>query len=331
MELLEVRNLKTYYFTPKGPAKAVDSVSFNIAKGEAIGLVGESGCGKSTVAYSLIRLVPAPGRIVDGQIYFRGRNLLSLNEEEMRQVRWKNISIVFQGAMNALNPLIKVGEQIKNATMLHLDVTEEDGIEVAKKMFKQVGLATERMNNYPFEFSGGMKQRAMIGLALACNPDLIICDEPTTALDVTIQAQILELLTTLRKTVNMSLLIITHNLSVIAETCDKVAIMYAGKIVESSSAKRIFKDPIHPYTKGLLEAIPSIVRGKTKTLFSIPGEPPDLLNPPPGCRFHPRCPYAQDVCRKEEPRAQRVLGGSVECHFSDELKNISSTEFWRGI
>ena len=328
MNLIDIQNLRTYFFMERGQVKAVDDVSFNIKKGEAVGLAGESGCGKTTTAYSIMRLIPDPGRIVDGHIYFDGRELVQLDEEEMRKIRWKKISIIFQGAMNALNPVISIGDQICEAITLHEDVSKEEALERAEKLFGKVGLGPERINNYPFEFSGGMRQRAMISMALACNPDLIIADEPTTALDVSIQAQILDLIASLGKTLNTSLLLITHDLSVIAETCNRAAIMYAGRIVEDADVVSLFQHPVHPYTKGLIEAIPSMERGKSRMLFSIPGEPPDLINPPPGCRFHPRCPYAKGICSTEKPRPQEVIGRMVECHFADEVKDLTSGELW---
>lgn len=221
MVLLDVQNVKTYFPTEKGIVKAVDGVSFKLGKGEALGLAGESGCGKTTAAYSIMKLVPAPGKIVNGHVYFNGKDLITLNEKSMRKIRWKKISMVFQQAMNALNPTIKVGEQIAEAIMLHENISEEDAMKGTERLFDQVGLGRERIKNYPFEFSGGMRQRAMIAMSLSCNPELIITDEPTTALDVTVQAQILELIKSLQRTLNMSLLLITHDLSVIAETCDK--------------------------------------------------------------------------------------------------------------
>ncbi len=314
--LLEVNNLKVYYDMMQGSVKAVDDVSFKIRRGDAFGLAGESGCGKTTVALSIMKLLPKNGRIVSGEMVFEGIDLVKLNEEEMRKIRWKRISMVFQGAMNALNPVHKVGDQIAEAILTHEKVTEEDALERAKKLLEMVGLPSDTVNNYPHELSGGMKQRVVIAMALACNPDLIIADEPTTALDVIVQAQILKLLDELRKKLNLSLILITHDLSVISELCNKIAIMYAGKLVEIGDVKDIYTNPMHPYTQGLINAFPSI-EGPKKKLISIPGSPPDLLNPPSGCRFHLRCPHAMDICKREEPHLVEIdkKGWYVACHL----------------
>jgi len=301
MALLEVNSLRTYYFTSEGVVKAVDNVSLNLERGESLGLAGESGCGKSTFGYSILRLVPPPGRIVGGKILFDGKDILRLDEESFRkEYRWKRISMVFQGAMNALNPVRRIGDQIVEAILAHDEnATEEEAYERAGDLLELVGIERVRLRTYPHELSGGMKQRVVIAMALALNPDLLIADEPTTALDVVVQAQILNLLKELKNKLKMSLILITHDLSVIAEIADKVAIMYAGKIVEWGTSEQIFENPQHPYTRGLISSIPRL-RGK-KSLFWIPGQPPDLINPPPGCRFHPRCPYVMDRCRREEP------------------------------
>jgi len=330
LALLDVRDLKTWFFTTKGAVKAVDGVSFSVNRGEALGLAGESGCGKTTTAFSIMRIIPPPGRIVDGEISLAGEDILKKNEEEMRKIRWKKISIIFQGAMNALNPVFKVGEQIKEAILLHENVSDEEAENRVKRLFREVGLGPERINDYPHELSGGMRQRVMIAMALACNPDLVIADEPTTALDATIQAQILELLKDLRRKLHNSTILITHDLSIIAETCNKAAIMYAGKIVELGDVISIFTSPLHPYTKGLIQAIPSIEKGRSKTLFAIPGSPPNLLNPPSGCRFHPRCPLSKEECIKEEPRLTEITRGwHVACHFAEEMKDLSALELWK--
>lgn len=301
LTLLKVDGLKTYYFTLRGPVKAVDNVSFEVESGEALGLAGESGCGKTTAALSIIRLVPPPGKIVDGKLLFNGVNLLELSKDDMRKIRWKEIAIIFQGAMNALNPVMRVGDQIAEAILVHEpDIDKKEAFERAGKLLQLVGIDPSRAKDYPHEFSGGMRQRAMIAMALACNPKLLIADEPATALDVIVQAQVLDLLKDLREKLGLSMILITHDLSIIAETCDRVAIMYAGKIVEYADVRTIFKHPLHPYTKGLIDAFPNI-KGPRKPITSIPGSPPNLLNPPPGCRFHPRCKYAKDICKKEEP------------------------------
>ncbi len=319
MPLLSVESLRMYYQVGRGFVKAVDGVSFNLGKGETLGIAGESGCGKSSLALTLLRILPSNARIIDGSVLLEGRDILKMNEETLRkEIRWKRISIVFQGAMNALNPVFRVGDQIAEAILLHEDVTKEEAHRRARELLKLVGIPPSRADNYPHEFSGGMKQRVMIAMALACNPDIVIADEPTTALDVIVQAQILKLLKDLRAKLNLSLILITHDLSIISEICDKVAIMYAGKIMEYGSAYDIFKNPLHPYTQGLIAAIPSI-RGPKKKLRSIPGTPPDLLNPPSGCPFHPRCPYADEICRQEPPPLIR-LGRDryVVCHKIEE-------------
>ena len=314
MPLLSVENLKAYFFTMKGPVKAVDDVTFSLERGDVLGLAGESGCGKTTTALAILKLLPEPGRIVNGRIIFDGMDLVKLSEEEMRRkVRWKRISLIFQGAMNALNPVFKVGDQIAEAIMFHEDVTKEEALERAAELFEMIGIEKSMINRYPFELSGGMRQRAMIAMALACRPDLVISDEPTTALDVIVQAQVLKLMTKLKDELNLSFIVITHDLSVIAEVCNKVAIMYAGKLAEIGDVVTIFKKPMHPYTQGLIGAFPSVK--EKKELISIPGYPPDLLNPPKGCRFHPRCKYAMDICKKEEPEMKIIEGHRVACHL----------------
>ena len=301
MPVLQVQGLTTHYRTMRGWVRAAENVSFEVGEGEALGIAGESGCGKSTVALSLLKILPQGGVIRKGKILFLGRDLVPLSEEEMRKVRWKGISIVFQGAMNALNPVIKVGDQIAEAITTHeKDVSGSDVKNRVAKLLETVGIEPSRADNYPHEYSGGMRQRALIAMALAVNPTLLIGDEPGTALDVIVAAQTLKLLRELKDKLGLSMILISHDLSIIAETCEKVAIMYAGKIVEFGDAVSIFKNPLHPYTQGLIKAFPSI-KGPKVRLTSIPGSPPDLLNPPSGCRFHPRCPYVMDVCKVEEP------------------------------
>jgi len=307
MPQLDIQDLRTYYTTLRGPVKAVDGASFQVDKGEALGLAGESGCGKTTVALSILRILPSAGRIVGGNILFNKENIAYLQEEEIRErIRWKGISIVFQGAMNALNPVYKVGDQIVEAIITHEpDVSKEEAKERTHKLLEMVGIDPSRASNYPHEFSGGMRQRALIAMSIACNPELLIADEPGTALDVIVQAQVLKLLRDLKSKLNLSMILITHDLSIIAEICEKTAIMYAGKIAECGNIVTIFKEPLHPYTQGLLGAFPSI-RAAKRRMVSIPGLPPDLLDPPSGCRFHPRCPYAMDVCKKEDPRFTKI-------------------------
>jgi peptide/nickel transport system ATP-binding protein len=316
MALLEVQNLTTHYRILRGWVRAVDNVSFHVEQGEALGIAGESGSGKSTIALSLLRILPPGGHIRKGKILFDGQDLVLLPENEMRRVRWKGISIVFQGAMNAMNPVYKVGDQIGEAIKLHeKGVTNAEVRERVAKLLETVGIEPTRADNYPHEFSGGMRQRALIAMALAANPTLLIGDEPGTALDVIVQAQTLRLLRDLKDRLGLSMIMISHDLSIIAETCEKVAIMYAGKIVEYGDVVSIFKNPLHPYTQGLIKAFPSI-KGEKVRLSSIPGQPPDLLNPPPACRFNPRCPYVMDVCKHEEPLLQEhEKGHLVACHL----------------
>jgi len=317
MPLLDVRNLTTYYMTRRGPVKAVEDVSFAVEKAQAMGLAGESGCGKTTIALSLLRILPPEGKIVRGQILFEGKDIVKMSEKELREhIRWKGIALIFQGAMNALNPVYKIKEQIVEAIKIHEpNVTKREAEERAKKLFELVGLDPSRVDNYPHEFSGGMKQRACIAMALACNPKLLIADEPGTALDVVVQAQILKLLRELKEKLSISLIVISHDLSLITETCDTIAIMYAGKIVEFADIVEMFKKPLHPYAQALIESFPSISSKKYK-FVSIPGAPPNLLNPPSGCRFHERCKYAMDICKKEEPEFKEVSKGHfVACHL----------------
>jgi len=293
----------------------VDGVSFSLEKGECLGLVGESGCGKTTTALSINRLLPGEGRIEGGAIWLDGVDLNTLSDTEIRKYRWKEISMVFQGAMNAMNPVMKIGDQIGEALVLHMGLNQKQAWDRAAELFELVELEPKRLSGYPHEFSGGMKQRAMIAMALSCDPKLIIGDEPTTALDVMVQAQILNLLDKLRKTLGMGMILITHDLSILGETCDRIAIMYAGKIVEIGSVENIYEEEMHPYTHHLLLAFPHIHRRKIMPQ-AIAGAPPDLINPPEGCRFHPRCPYAQPICSQEEPLLSSVgEGHSAACHF----------------
>ncbi|MDH5448225.1 MAG: ABC transporter ATP-binding protein [Candidatus Bathyarchaeota archaeon] len=317
MSVLDVKNLTTYYKTMRGHVKAVENVSFSLEKGEAMGLAGESGCGKTTVALSLLRILPSNGKILKGKMLFRNVDITKLSEEELRnKIRWKGISLIFQGAMNAMNPMYKIEDQIIEVIKQHEPkVTKQEARERIAKLFEMVGLEPERAKNYPHEFSGGMRQRAMIAMALACNPDIVIADEPGTALDVIVQAQVLKLMSELRDKLNLAIIMITHDLSIISETCERLAIMYAGKIVELGDVVTMFKKPAHPYTQGLISAFPNINAPRQK-IVSIHGSPPDLLDPPVGCRFNPRCDYAMDICRKEEPKFKEVSKGHfVACHL----------------
>lgn len=316
MELLKVQDLKTYFTTRSGSVKAVDGVSFEVEKAKATGLAGESGCGKTTTALSVLRILPSNGKIVGGKMLFKGSDLVQLDEEDMREdIRWQEISIVFQGAMNALNPVYTIGHQMVEAIMLHeKNIEGREALERAGKLMELVGITASRLDSYPHEFSGGMRQRAMIAMALVCNPSLLIADEPATALDVIVAAQVLKLLKELKERLELGMILITHDLSIIAEICERSAIMYAGKIAEYADVVTIFKDPQHPYTQGLIGAFPSIT-GKRVKMISIPGTTPDLLRPPPGCRFHPRCKYAKDVCKTKEPEFSQIEKGHfVSCH-----------------
>jgi peptide/nickel transport system ATP-binding protein len=314
LALLEIDDLRTYFYTPDGVVKAVDGVSFSVKRGEAFGLAGESGSGKTTTALSVMRLIKPPGRTLSGRIMFQGDDLLGKSMREIDAIRWKKISMIFQGAMNALNPVYKVGDQISEAITHHERASKEEALERARELLGLVGIDESRVDNYPHEFSGGMKQRAMIAMALALNPDLVIADEPTTALDVIIQRQIIDLINRLRRELDLSLILITHDLSVIMELCDRVGIFYAGKLVEVTSTGALLKEPVHPYTVGLMRAFPTI-DGSREELRAIGGAPPSLIDPPPGCRFHPRCPLATEVCMREEPEMEETESGhSVACH-----------------
>ena len=319
-EILKVENLKTYFYTKNGVVKAVDDIIFDIKKGEVIGLAGESGCGKSTTAYSIIRMIPRPGKLVGGRILFDGEDLAKKTLEEMRKIRWNDISIIFQGAMNALNPVFEIGYQIVEAILLHENTTTELAWDKTAKLFEMVGLDPDRVHQYPHEFSGGMRQRAMIAMALASDPQLVIADEPTTALDVTIQAQILQLIEKLQNDLNLSMMFISHDLGVIAEVTKRIAIMYAGHIMEFGPAVDVFKTPYHPYSAGLVGSVPSMEKIGRHILTSIPGSLPDLNNPPKGCPFHPRCEYRRDRCSQERPVYRELEKGHfTACHFSEEL------------
>jgi peptide/nickel transport system ATP-binding protein len=320
MPTLKVKDLRTYYKIQRGFVKAVDGVSFDVEKGQAIGLVGESGCGKTTIATSLLRVLASNGMIVGGQILFRDFDIVKLTEPELKEyVRWKGISLVFQGAMNAMNPVIKVSDQIVEAIQLHEpNVEKQEALERAGKLFQLVGIDPSRLAHYAFEFSGGMRQRAMIAMALACNPEILIADEPSTALDVIVQAQVLQLLRQLKERLNLSLIIISHDLSIIAETCENIAVMYGGKIAERGDIYAVFKNPLHPYTQGLLGSFPGVKAPKTK-LVSIPGSPPDLLKAPVGCKFTERCKFAMPICQEIDPELIEIQKNHyVACHLQQK-------------
>jgi len=312
--LLVVDDLRTYFELDGATVHAVDGVSFAVQQGEALGIAGESGCGKTTTALSLVRLLPSNARIVSGSIRYFGIDLVPKSVEALRRYRWREISIVFQGAMNALNPVHRLRDQITEPLMERLKLSEKAAHKRAGELLELVGIPKKRGSAYPHELSGGMRQRAMIAMALACDPAIVIGDEPTTALDVMIQAQILELLERLRRELGLSLILITHDLSVIAETCDRILVMYAGRIAEEGPVGEVFRRPRHPYTQKLLSAFPNI-RADRRTLDVIPGSPPDLRNPPPGCRFAPRCPFVMPVCSEVVPPEVSFDGVRVACHL----------------
>ncbi len=362
--LLKIRNLKTYFFTYAGVVKALDGINLDVYKGETMGLVGETGCGKSVTSLSILRLIQPPGKIVEGEIWFKGKDLLKLSDEEMRKVRGKEIAMVFQDPATYINPVLTIGDQIAEVIMLHQDLRKDvlemkieeltkklkekpneklkEKIEELKKALNNPPNPTKReikkaaykkavealrlvkmpspekvVMQYPHELSGGMRQRAMIAMALSCKPDLLIADEATTALDVTIQAQILNLLNEIKKELETSILIITHDLGIVAELCDRVAVMYAGLIIEEADTQSLFKNPLHPYTRGLLNAIPKL-HSTSSRLKTIPGFVPNLINPPSGCRFHPRCEYVMDICRKQEPKLIEVKKNHFAACFLTE-------------
>jgi len=307
--LLSIHNLTLEYKTRKGYVSAVDNVSFDLQAGQALGLVGESGCGKTTIAMALLRLSPDNAIIRQGQILLDGQDILAISEDQMRDLRWARISMVFQAAMNALDPVYRVGDQIIEALDRHSnDLTQEQKQQRVAELFRLVGIDPKMIARYPHEFSGGMRQRAVIAMALACNPSLIIADEPTTALDVIVQDQVLRELSLIQRKMNMSMIYISHDIAVIAEVADIIGVMYAGCMVEKANTRTIFEAPRHRYTKALLSTFPSIVGPKTE-LVALPGDPPDLLLPPAGCRFHPRCPQAINRCRHEKPPLDPVGDG----------------------
>ncbi|MSQ33385.1 MAG: ABC transporter ATP-binding protein [Dehalococcoidia bacterium] len=318
--LLQVKGLSTHFFTQEGVVKAVDDITYNLAEGETMGLVGESGCGKSVSALSILRLIPnPPGRIVAGEVLFQGQDLLQMGDDEIRQVRGHRIAIIFQEPMTSLNPVLTVGRQISEALELHLKMDHKRALERSVELLNMVGIpdAGRRIKDYPHQFSGGMRQRVMIAMALSCDPKLLIADEPTTALDVTIQAQILELIKNLARETGTAVMIITHNLGVVARYADWVNVMYAGKIIESAQAGELYAAPRHPYTLGLLASVPRLDQPRKTKLAPIEGLPPDLSALPPGCSFRPRCPYAVDRCAVEEPPLLEVAPGHTAACWVD--------------
>ena len=316
LPLLQVAGLTVDYRTRAGNVRAVDQVSISLEKGQTLGIVGESGCGKSTLGLALIRLVPSPGLISAGTIVVDGTNIIRLSENEIRKLRAR-VGFIFQDPMTSLNPVKKIGDHFVEFLRAHeKNVTKEESIERAGKILESLGIGRERINDYPHQFSGGMRQRVMIGLGLALNPKLLIADEPTTSLDVIVEAQILELMNKLKRDYDLTLILITHNIGIVAEMADTIAVMYAGRIVEVGPTVDIFENPLHPYTKGLLESAPNIVHPE-RLMHPIPGSPPDLISPPSGCKFHPRCPHAFEPCPLREPQLVQRERRLVACHLYD--------------
>lgn len=319
--ILSVRNLHVHYETDESDVWAVNGVSFDLERGTSLGLVGETGAGKTTTALAIMQLVPdPPGVITGGQIFFNGKDIVQNSEKENQMLRGNEITMIFQDPMTALNPTMTVGKQLTEVIRRHTKASKTEAEQRAKEMLEIVGVKSDRFNDYPHEFSGGMKQRVVITMALLCNPTLLIADEPTTALDVTIQAQVLEIISNLQKRYKMSMILITHDLGVVAETCDKVAVMYAGQIVESGTVRDIYLNPRHPYTKGLFDSIPRI-GVDTDKLVPIEGLTPNMAEPPTGCYFHPRCKYCKQICREQEP-AEIGEAHKVKCHFPLEERVV---------
>lgn len=312
--ILQVKNLHVHYVTDDEEVKAVNGITFDLKKGESLGLVGETGAGKTTTAMAIMQLIPdPPGIITEGEIYFKGQNLIFNTDKENQKIRGNGISMIFQDPMTALNPIMTIGDQLTEVVMKHQKMGKAEAQKRVKEMLEIVGVKSDRFNDYPHQFSGGMKQRVVITMALICNPDLLIADEPTTALDVTIQAQVLDIMMQLREKYKMAMILITHDLGVVAETCDRVAIVYAGEIVEIGTVEEVYLHPKHPYTKGLFDSIPKIDED-TEKLVPIDGMMPNMAELPTGCYFHPRCPYSKDICKKESPQ---LLGKEhqCKCHF----------------
>lgn len=321
--ILEVRELRTQFRTDDGIVKAVDGISFTLHKGETLGIVGESGSGKSVTNLSIMRLIPSPpGKIVSGEVLFLGRDILKLKEEQLREIRGNQISMIFQDPMTSLNPFLKISTQLIETITLHQGLDKKAARAKAIEMLEKVGIpsAAKRVDNYPHQFSGGMRQRVMIAMALSCNPKILIADEPTTALDVTIQAQILELIQELSAEFHTAQILITHDLGVVAGMCDNICVMYAGRAVEKGNADEIFDDPRHPYTRGLIKSVPRLDQKKSEKLYSIKGQPPNLIDLPDCCPFHPRCEEAMDICRSRYPETTLFEGGrAVNCWlYNDE-------------
>lgn len=311
--VLEIKNLHIQYPIYIGTVRAGEDINLTLEKGEVMGLVGESGCGKSTLGYSILRMLKAPGRVSQGEMLYHGRDLVTLPEEEMMALRGNNISMIFQDPLTSLNPLIRIDRQFVETIRTHeKNTSKKEALERAEDVLKRLGISSNRLYEYPHQMSGGMRQRIMIGMGLILNPDLLIADEPTTALDVIVEAQFLDLLDELREQFNLTILLITHNLGVVAQLADRITVMYAGTVAEIGEAEAVFSDPLHPYTQGLLASIPNIKLDQPK-LHTMPGQTPDLVNPPKGCRFHPRCSQAMDICRQETPKDFQKNSSRVAC------------------
>jgi peptide/nickel transport system ATP-binding protein len=322
--LLDVRDLRVEYLTGKGPVRAVDGVSFVIRPGEVVGLAGESGSGKSTVAHAITRILHPPAVITGGDVHFEERDVLAMGDAELARFRWREVSMVFQSAMNALNPVMTINDQIVDTITAHEEVSRKEARERAAALLDVVGIETRRLDAYPHQLSGGMRQRAVIAIALALNPPLMIMDEPTTALDVVMQQEILQQIEELKEQFGFSILFITHDLSLLVEFSDRIAIMYAGQIVETAPARQIFDAPLHPYTQGLMNSFPALT-GEKQRLTGIPGSPPDMLHPPSGCRFHPRCPLVRPLHTRIVPALREAKPGHfVACHLYDEVVSRES-------
>lgn len=313
--LIQIQNLKVEYLAGRGSVRAVDGVTLEIGKGEVVGLAGESGSGKSTIAQAIMRILQPPAIITGGKVIMEGRDILAMSDQELHEFRWEEVSMVFQSAMNSLNPVMTIGDQIMDAMLSHRKVTEEQARVHAREMLRIVGIEADRIDSYPHELSGGMRQRAVIAIALVLRPPLMIMDEPTTALDVVVQREILAKIKELREEFGFSILFITHDMSLLVEISDRIAIMYAGEIVEMAPSRELFENPLHPYTQGLMASFPALT-GPRRKLEGIPGSPPDLIDPPSGCRFHPRCPHRMDICDKVVPRfLEERPDHFVACHL----------------
>jgi oligopeptide/dipeptide ABC transporter ATP-binding protein len=311
--ILEINNLTVHFPINIGTVRAVDDVSWQLREGEVMGLVGESGCGKSTLGFSILRLLRPPGKIVSGQMFFQGRDIVQMGEKELLRLRGRKIAMIFQDPLTSLNPLFRIDQHYLETMFTHdRHLKKEQALEKARSMLESLGISPDRLLEYPHQLSGGMRQRIMIGLALILNPQLLIADEPTTALDVIVEAQFLDLLAHLQKQFNLTIILITHNLGNVAQLADRITVMYGGNMAEMAEAGAIFANPMHPYTRGLLSSIPNIKLDQPK-LQTMPGSPPDLVNPPPGCVFHPRCPRAMDICRTRKPPAVEKDGHLVAC------------------